>query len=121
LIDKDRSESISALFSRRILVVSGIGNPESFERQLVAAGATVAGSRRFGDHHRYTQADLEQIGRLSASTHAEAIVTTEKDWVKLAGLVKLHPLKVPIWRVSVRVKFAPGHETALLDQIMTHV
>ena len=67
--------------------MSAIGNPEAFERTLVALGARVASHRVFPDHHLYSAADLEGLGAAD-----RWLVTTEKDAVKLASLRALHVL-----------------------------
>jgi tetraacyldisaccharide 4'-kinase len=72
------------LAGKPIVAVSGIGDPESFERQLTAGGATATDRIRFGDHHRYTAADVAAITRRARGA---SLITTEKDWVKIAPLV----------------------------------
>jgi tetraacyldisaccharide 4'-kinase len=62
---------------------SGIGDHDEFLRTLRDAGITLAGDRRFPDHHRYTRKDLAGVVELAKSTGAGAIITTEKDMVRL--------------------------------------
>jgi tetraacyldisaccharide 4'-kinase len=98
------------LQGKRIIAVSGIGNPEAFERQLAAAGATITRSIRFGDHHHYAQHDFVDL------PDADAIVTTEKDWVKIAKLGG-SAAPIPIWHTKLRVRFESDHEQQLIDQV----
>src|SRR5436305_11830498 len=44
---------------------------------------SVAGTRSFRDHHRYTAADIAAIRDAARIAGAEAVVTTEKDAVKI--------------------------------------
>jgi len=76
------------LVDRSLLLVSGLAAPRSFEAELRQRGVRVAGHLDFGDHHRYTDSDLEVIRRAFRESGAEAVVTTSKDEVKLvpAGL-----------------------------------
>ena len=46
-----------------------------------ATSLRVVGTRQFADHHRYTDRDV--AGILAAGAGADAIVTTEKDAVKI--------------------------------------
>lgn len=68
------------------LLVSGIGNPQSFRNTAEACGLRVAGEERFADHHRYQPSDLRQVGRLLADLGADAVLFTEKDAVRLGPL-----------------------------------
>jgi tetraacyldisaccharide 4'-kinase len=40
----------------------------------------------FKDHHAFTQEDVDRINRASSEAGADAILTTEKDAIRLAGL-----------------------------------
>lgn len=105
------------LAGRRVMAFSGIGNPAAFERSLADAGATVVASRRFADHYRYQLADLYALRVSALDAGAEAMVTTEKDWVKLRSLDPTGP-GVPMWRVPVRVEFAtPSDERSAWSTI----
>ncbi|MBC8107459.1 MAG: tetraacyldisaccharide 4'-kinase [Anaerolineae bacterium] len=99
-----------SLQGKRIIALSGIGNPDAFEQQLASAGATIVASKRFGDHHCYTASDLANL------PEADAIVTTEKDWVKIAK-IDLSDTSTPILRVQVRIRFESDHERQLLDYV----
>jgi tetraacyldisaccharide 4'-kinase len=75
---------VESLAGQRVLAVSGLGNPGSFEASLRQAGAEVFPCR-FPDHHEYIAADLLTIQGQRAQNHLDAVITTEKDAVKLAG------------------------------------
>jgi tetraacyldisaccharide 4'-kinase len=107
----------SVLKGERVLAVSGIGNPESFRRLLAAAGATVADHCVFPDHHAYSRDDLGRIRRSAEQVGADRIVTTEKDAVKLAPLIKtLSPsegegrVRGDIWAVRIDLRWLEGFE-----------
>jgi tetraacyldisaccharide 4'-kinase len=72
-----------ALTSRRIFAFAGLANNEQFFESLRAANLDVVGSCGFSDHHRYTAADIETVKREARQAGADAIVTTEKDAVKI--------------------------------------
>ncbi len=73
----------------------GIARPEGFFEQLRAAGVTLAGTRRFRDHHPYSDNDVRQLLALRAQHGAAVFVTTEKDAVNLQSRVAtLGPLHV---------------------------
>ena len=107
----------------RVLGASGLGNPADFEASLRAVAGDVAGCLVFDDHHPYTRADVRGVMNTALERDAEAVVTTEKDWVKwrrLAGGVKL-PL--PVYRPRVQMAFMPlagstGDQATVLDQLL---
>jgi tetraacyldisaccharide 4'-kinase len=101
---------VSELRGRKLFAFCGIGNPRSFFRQLEDAGATIIGSKVFADHHHYELTDLAAL-----ANGAEALVTTEKDWVKIEAFAS--KIAVPVWRATVSIEFAPDDDRRLLEQI----
>jgi tetraacyldisaccharide 4'-kinase len=71
------------LAARRVFVFAGLADNEQFFAALRAEGLNVVGSRSFRDHHRYTAADITAIRGTVRTANADAIVTTEKDAVKI--------------------------------------
>jgi tetraacyldisaccharide 4'-kinase len=78
-------EPPTALRGAKVLALSGIANPAAFARTLESLGATLVARREFADHHAYTAADVREVARAAAEAGAERIVTTSKDFVKLAA------------------------------------
>lgn len=72
-----------ALTSRRLFAFAGLADNEQFFSALRANGLNVVATRGFRDHHRYAAADLASIKDAARAAGAEAIVTTEKDAVKI--------------------------------------
>jgi len=106
---------LEAMPEGKVFAFAGIGNPKGFEKQLASAGKLV-GAKWFEDHHAYSAEDVEQVRRLAKEAGAECVVTTEKDWVKLEGLVGSEgPAIVP---VGVRIRFDGEDEPRLLEEIL---
>jgi tetraacyldisaccharide-1-P 4'-kinase len=78
----------------------------------------MVGHRAFGDHHDYALKDIQELHRTAQSAGADVLVSTEKDWVKLARF-GAHAL--PVWRVRLEVQFLEDDEQQLLNQILTAV
>jgi tetraacyldisaccharide 4'-kinase len=72
-----------SLRGQRVLAVCGIGNPRSFLLSVRALTANVQ-PMHFADHHHYTSSDVRQIRAAATQFNADWVVTTRKDWVKLA-------------------------------------
>lgn len=70
----------------KVLGLSGIGNPKAFVNDLADAQLDVVGEASFADHHAYAQADIDSVTIRAKTLGADAIVTTEKDAVRLRGL-----------------------------------
>ncbi len=85
------------LRGRKIATFCALGNPGSFENTLSALGADMVASTRLRDHQAISINDLETIFAEACDAGAEAIVTTEKDAVKLPsipGSLRLLELRV---------------------------
>jgi tetraacyldisaccharide 4'-kinase len=78
------ADAVAALAGRRVLAFAGIGDPQKFFATLAEAGVTIAAERSFPDHHCYTGIEARTLCDEAERTGV-ALVTTEKDLVRLAG------------------------------------
>jgi len=78
------ASAVAALAGRPVLAFAGIGHPEKFFATLAAAGLAVTMRRKFPDHHRYTAAEAASLVSEAERAHL-ALLTTEKDLVRLSG------------------------------------
>ena len=74
----------AGLIGRPALAFAGIARPEKFFATLEAIGATVAGRRAFPDHYVYSARDIAELAAV-ANRRGLTLVTTEKDYVRLAA------------------------------------
>jgi tetraacyldisaccharide 4'-kinase len=70
---------------QKLFAFAGLANNQQFFESLADLGLDLVGTFGFPDHHRYTEGDLEVIRGAARDFQAEAIVTTEKDAVKIAA------------------------------------
>jgi tetraacyldisaccharide 4'-kinase len=104
---------------RRIFAFCGIGNPPSFFRTITGQGGVLVGSHAFDDHHRYTAGDLDQVHDLAVRQQAELILTTQKDWTKIARLVvHREPPALAYLTVELRLTAGEPELTALIDRVL---
>jgi len=82
----------------------GIARPQQFFLGLEAAGLRVAARLAFGDHHRYSTDDARRIEREARSVGATAILTTEKDHVRLGALAAAFKPSLPLRTVPLRIE-----------------
>ncbi len=86
---------------RTAFAFCGLGDPGSFLATLKASGVRVAGHRWFADHHKYADRDLCNLAVQAQKAGADALVTTAKDAVKLAGLdVEKISLKILVMEIE---------------------
>ena len=85
---------------KSVMSVCGIGKPESFQKSLSELNIQVVENLIYPDHHSFNKKDVSNIG-LSVEKHKiEAIVCTEKDWVKLS-LFK-EKINAPIYAIKLK-------------------
>lgn len=104
LRDPTRRRPLSDLSGQRVRAVAGIGHPESFFRQLEAAGLVVE-RWPYPDHHRYRPED-------STDWRGLPVVMTEKDAVKCAAFAEADH-----WSLPVEAILDPDFESRLLTKL----
>lgn len=104
-----RTHAPEWLEGRPVLAFCGVGNPTGFLRTLESLDTEVVRFRAYPDHHAYEPRDLRQIDAEGQEFLAEAIVTTEKDAVKIdSDTFTLTPLAL-----RVEMELAEGRDELL--------
>jgi tetraacyldisaccharide 4'-kinase len=67
----------------RLVAFAGIANPERFFALVERLGGKIGARRTFRDHHAFSRADADELSALAEAENA-VLVTTEKDWIRLA-------------------------------------
>ncbi|MFO7931091.1 MAG: tetraacyldisaccharide 4'-kinase [Desulfosalsimonas sp.] len=101
------SRDFSFLEQRRVFAFSGIARNTEFRDMLESRIGRLAGFSGFADHHLYTEADLEEIVRAFRACGADLMVTTEKDFIRIAGRL---PASVTIAVAGVKMSFTEKEE-----------
>jgi len=103
-LGKDEIFSSAAWRGKKVLAFCGIAGPERFFSLLEECGLLIAARFSFPDHHAYPPRSLEKIVRTAKKLQAEAIVTTEKDAVKLiARREQLGPAPVVVLKIGLEL------------------
>jgi len=100
--------SLEKLHGTFIGSICAIAAPDSFEDGLRKLGARIEIAKRYIDHHRYTEAELQSFISRCIRRDLEMVVTTEKDAVRFPLLIKT---EVPIFFLRVEIEILSGHET----------
>jgi len=90
--------------------ICAIAAPESFEDGLRKLGARIDLAKRYIDHHRYSEAELQSFINRCIRRDLEMIVTTEKDAVRMPRLPEAE-IKVPIYFLRVEIEILSGQES----------
>ncbi len=105
------SVGLEALSFDAVLPVCGLGNPRTFVGLAAEVCGRLCGPLVFTDHAHYTPQDVQRIAARATTADADCVLTTRKDWVKLAPLWKAaDPTPtVPLLRLDVQVRLVdPG-------------
>jgi tetraacyldisaccharide 4'-kinase len=107
-ITTDETVPLERLRDTYIGSICGIAAPESFEGGLRKLGANVDLAKRYIDHHRYSEAELQSFINRCLRRDLQMIVTTEKDAVRMP---RLNKPEVPIYFLRVEIEILSGHES----------
>jgi tetraacyldisaccharide 4'-kinase len=104
--ERSPAQLAMALRGVRVAAIAGIGHPQRFFDHLESFGIRAA-PHAFPDHHLYHARDLRLPG-------AEAILMTEKDAVKCAGIADSR-----MWFMRVDAVLPPEFDDFLLSRLAT--
>ena len=102
-----------------IAAFCGIVRPEQFFAGLEAARLKLALRQAFPDHHRYTALDLERLAAAARDAGATALITTEKDMVRLGALSSAFPESMPLSAVRLRIEI--DNQAAAIDWLVNRL
>ena len=103
-LGNDRNPRSDSVISSAFLVTA-IGNPGRFRRDVEAYGIKVKGSRLFRDHLQLSAREWHSCAEEARASAAEAILTTEKDVIKLT-----YPPNYPVHIALQRIRMLEDQE-----------
>ncbi len=92
--------SLDFIRGMKAATLAGIADPGGFEEMLTGLGVQVIHSRRFADHHIYSQQELIDVLNKATRRGAEILLTTEKDAVRFPRLPRG---TIPVFCLRVRI------------------
>lgn len=87
-----------------VLACAGIASPRTFFEALTRSGIDVRRTIAFRDHHPYSPRDVERIFSEARAAGAVAVLTTEKDFVRL---LRFRPFPLPAGFVPLTMEPNP--------------
>ncbi|MCX5714853.1 MAG: tetraacyldisaccharide 4'-kinase [Candidatus Omnitrophica bacterium] len=107
--DGDEMIEIQALKGKNAALISGIGDPASFEQTVKRLGIHIELSFRFNDHHYYSQKDFDNIFTQCRQKNIVSVITTEKDAARLSGFpIKAQDIRV--WVLGIKLVLTKNEE-----------
>ncbi|MBL9152024.1 MAG: tetraacyldisaccharide 4'-kinase [Verrucomicrobiales bacterium] len=107
-IESRETLPLSELQNKRVGTISAIAVPESFEQGIRKLGANLVATKRFLDHHRFTEQEILTFINCCVESEVDMIVTTEKDSVRFPRLGRLD---VPIYFLRVEIGILSNEES----------
>ncbi len=105
----DERQPLDFLNGKYVGAISGIAQPASFENKLRDLGATLEITKRFADHHRFTDRELQEFVGRCVRRDLDLVVTTEKDSVRFPH--SMPGLELPVYFLRVEIEILSGHES----------
>ncbi|MHB1014237.1 MAG: tetraacyldisaccharide 4'-kinase [Desulfurivibrionaceae bacterium] len=99
-----------------VFAFAGIANPDSFRQTLRQQEFPVAGFREFKDHHGYTPQDVMALVAAAGACGAQALVTTEKDFVKLRPFFGVFP----ILALTIELRMGQDFNLFMAERLCEH-
>jgi tetraacyldisaccharide 4'-kinase len=100
--------------SKKLVAFTGLAHPGDFLEMLESLGAQVAHFEAFPDHHLFSQHEFKNLVSRKKALGADFLLTTEKDWVRIDGRVKVD---VDIAVLKIRVGLLSDSD-AFFEMIM---
>ena len=97
-------ESMGILRGKKIAALSGIGDPDSFEKLLNNLGAYIGLSLQYPDHHDYQNRELVEIAQKTKAANIDTVITTQKDAARLSGLhAETIGVQILVLRIELKI------------------
>jgi tetraacyldisaccharide 4'-kinase len=104
-VSKKISFDLNILKGKRVFAFSGIAKNEDFKRSIEKYSCNIKGFVGYADHHSYSDNDLSDLLQSAMAKNVDFILTTEKDYVRIA-----HRIEWPIKLVVIGIKISFGKD-----------
>jgi len=102
---------------RTVFAFSGLANNRDFRQTVKSLDCHISGFLEFPDHHPYSDRDLRDILEASKKSMSDGLITTEKDYVRIAHRIEW---TADLFVVGIETDFGDDRirfETFLKDNI----
>jgi tetraacyldisaccharide 4'-kinase len=109
-------EDPSILNNKSVFAFSGIAKNNDFRKSAASLGCRISGYLEFSDHHEYSEKDFSEIMQAAMGNNAEMVITTEKDFSRIAGCFQW-PLPLAVIGVSISIHEEKKFKELILKKI----
>lgn len=102
-----------------VVAFCGIARQEQFFAGLESEGVRIGARVVFADHHRYTTHDVERLVATARPANATALITTEKDTIRLGKLAAAFPPSLPL--ETARLNISIEDESQVSHWLAAHL
>jgi tetraacyldisaccharide 4'-kinase len=107
-------------YGQQAIVLSGIGNPRPFVRD-VAERFNVVGKLLFADHHCFTAEDMRRLYALHQQNPRAVVVMTEKDAVKLRRAQLPESLMRVMYYKPIKMALVEGPDQDFIGNLISEI
>jgi tetraacyldisaccharide 4'-kinase len=100
---------------KHVLAFAGIARNEDFFNMIPDFGCAGSDVISFSDHHRYSPYDIQHIQQVAIDGHADCLLTTEKDFYRMAPSMDW-PLDLVVMGVDLVFK-DNGFDAFILERV----
>lgn len=110
--EQEKPITKAVLKQKEVILFSGIGNADFFEKQVQELGTNLIQHFRFGDHYTFKKEDVAKLMKLSQP--GRMFLCTEKDYFRLKDSPFFSELlQAPFFYVPIHLDFLAGEEILL--------
>ncbi len=102
--------ALSAIKGQSVCLVSGIGDPRSFEKTVGGLGAVIQDTKFFPDHHHFSAGEVESVARSCQEQGIGVIIMTAKDAVKWTEDVQCLASNLKVLVLNMEIKITKGKD-----------
>ena len=111
------NKTISLDTKKKYLLITSIANPNSIYEYLNENKVQFT-AKKYRDHHNFTKTQIQEV--INISGQYDAIITTEKDWMRLKETELVNTLSLDILRLRMKMEFIHSKENLKFkDQIIS--
>lgn len=100
--------------TKKYLLITGIANPQPIYEYLAENKIHFA-AKKYSDHHSFSKKEIQYI--IKKSENCDAIITTEKDWMRLKETNLAKAISIEILRLSIGIKFVDSEQDNTFNKI----
>ena len=104
--------------TKKYLLITGIANPQPIYEYLAENKIHFA-AKKYSDHHNFSKKEIQYI--IKKSENCDAIITTEKDWMRLKDTNLPRAISIEVLRLSIGIKFVDSEQDNTFNKITKSV